>query len=99
MGLLAIAVKFTDAGSDNQPSEKLGPLPLQERYISCSVSAIFIGLSNWAAYELATNGCERIIWPLAIAGVAQWLERHVANVNVVGSNPITRSFFHFPFLS
>ena len=25
------------------------------------------------------------------AGVAQWLERHVANVNVVGSNPITRS--------
>ena len=24
------------------------------------------------------------------AGVAQWLERHVANVNVVGSNPITR---------
>lgn len=26
------------------------------------------------------------------AGVAQWLELHVANVNVVGSNPITRSF-------
>ena len=25
------------------------------------------------------------------AGVAQWLERHVANVIVVGSNPITRS--------
>ncbi len=25
------------------------------------------------------------------AGVAQWLERHVANVNVVGSIPITRS--------
>ncbi len=28
---------------------------------------------------------------LTNAGVAQWLERHVANVNVVGSNPITRS--------
>ena len=28
----------------------------------------------------------------SIAGVAQWLERHVANVNVVGSNPITRFF-------
>ncbi len=26
-----------------------------------------------------------------IAGVAQWLERHVANVNVEGSNPFTRS--------
>jgi hypothetical protein len=24
------------------------------------------------------------------AGVAQWLERHVANVNVEGSNPFTR---------
>lgn len=24
------------------------------------------------------------------AGVAQWLERHVANVNVDGSNPFTR---------
>ena len=29
------------------------------------------------------------------AGVAQWLERHVANVNVVGSNPITRSLSYF----
>ena len=25
-----------------------------------------------------------------LAGVAQWLERHVANVNVEGSNPFTR---------
>jgi hypothetical protein len=27
------------------------------------------------------------------AGVAQWLEHHVANVNVEGSNPFTRSLF------
>ncbi len=27
------------------------------------------------------------------AGVAQWLERHVANVNVEGSNPFTRFLF------
>ncbi len=31
------------------------------------------------------------------AGVAQWLERHVANVNVVGSNPITRSLYTAKF--
>ena len=29
------------------------------------------------------------------AGVAQWLERHVANVNVEGSNPFTRSSIGF----
>ena len=27
----------------------------------------------------------------SIAGVAQMVERHVANVNVAGSNPVTRS--------
>jgi len=30
---------------------------------------------------------------MSIAGVAQWLERHVANVNVEGSNPFTRFIF------
>ena len=30
-------------------------------------------------------------WGNYFAGVAQLVEHHVANVNVVGSNPITRS--------
>ena len=36
------------------------------------------------------NLYERIIHGSLRAGVAQLVERHVANVNVVGSSPITR---------
>lgn len=54
-------------------------------------------IGDFFTYNLAASNGEKLLLIKQIAGVAQWLERHVANVNVVGSNPITRSWWTLKF--
>ena len=62
---------------------------------------LLIDRDNWGVVQLAGRlvVTQEIVGsspaaPASLAGIAQMVEHHVANVNVTGSNPVSRSIFY-----